>query len=472
MCGFGQTEMVLTLCSNQDTINQTMPQISLLQGVYDCSSVYLYNEENIRGVRCDDLSETSDEQYYSFSVPSRTAAAFISYANSMSSKYPRWTYRSTKYPEPVVHINCTEQFFGAGPELNQTFLDANHFAFDGAPSPSPSLGSLFEAEDINLTSAKPMRTARSFWLQDTVQPRPQHSLFLAQFMWSPDLPTTYGTQPQSPQDPESQGYNFQGRTCVMDAYWYNSTTSSEGSPGTPIVNATPPKKEERLASIDAIPIAPEWAKTLTELFESHKPTYVNDINVALYLAFIVSFGLSDIAAEPTPRQINHDASANAWINLTEHQKTELDAAIASGRVHENDILMTGSDWTDFNQLYFQKVYVNKPGFGYDHDGVTVQLSMAVLTLYGIIAVAYLAVTLVSGRTSGSWDSIGELLMLGLNSQRPAFLGPVTAGVESLATYKQYVTVGVNEDGALELVFAADPQNDEKLYKQIEANESY
>jgi hypothetical protein len=128
--------------------------------------------------------------------------------------------------------------------------------------------------------------------------------------------------------------------------------------------------------------------------------------------------------------------------------------------------MTSTNWTSFDGLYFQKVPVQTPGYGYNHESTTVQLSMAVLTLYSVISIAYLGITSISGRTSGSWDSIGELLMLGLNSKRPTFLGRTSAGVETLNTYRQQVCILVNEDDGLELVVDDDPDDDKSLYSHL------
>ncbi|KAJ9659042.1 hypothetical protein H2198_003331 [Neophaeococcomyces mojaviensis] len=136
-------------------------------------------------------------------------------------------------------------------------------------------------------------------------------------------------------------------------------------------------------------------------------------------------------------------------------------------------IATTTNWSDTDSLYQLKVDWFRSGYGFNSSGITVRLSITVLVIYDVLVVSYLIWTFVTGRTSSSWDSVGELLMLALNSKRATFLGRTSAGVESLSTYRQEVNVKVNElDESLELVFINDPDFDKTMYKDVEVNKVY
>ena len=158
--------------------------------------------------------------------------------------------------------------------------------------------------------------------------------------------------------------------------------------------------------------------------------------------------------------------------MNDQQKAIIHKAIGDGHFDAYDEVMTTTDWTSLDGLFFQKVPVQKPGYGYNLRGNTPKLSLVVLILYSLIAFVYLAITCLTGRTSASWDSIGELLMLAFNSKRPSFLGRTSAGVKTLNTYRQPVSLMVNEQDGLELVFDGDPDNDKRLYRRVAVTTPY
>ena len=96
----------------------------------------------------------------------------------------------------------------------------------------------------------------------------------------------------------------------------------------------------------------------------------------------------------------------------------------------------------------------------------------VLCIYLLAASVYLIWTFVTGDTGHSWDSVGELLLLGLNSRSPEHLGSTSAGTERLKTFGEPVSVKVNDGGSLELVFANDPNAKNMSYRKVVANERY
>jgi hypothetical protein len=109
-----------------------------------------------------------------------------------------------------------------------------------------------------------------------------------------------------------------------------------------------------------------------------------------------------------------------------------------------------------SSLTYQVVSQLQQGYGYDAKDITVQLSLAVLGIFCVFVLAHVSLLLLTGYSGNSWDSISELLMLGLMSRKPDHLGPhVGVGLETLKTFREPVSVKVNDEGHVELVFEND-----------------
>ncbi|KAL2063835.1 hypothetical protein VTL71DRAFT_4329 [Oculimacula yallundae] len=91
------------------------------------------------------------------------------------------------------------------------------------------------------------------------------------------------------------------------------------------------------------------------------------------------------------------------------------------------------------------------GYGYGPTSATAVASV-VLVMYILIAISFMFFSIGFQRTtSGSWDSILELVALAMNSQPSAILDNTGAGIGCLDTLKQPVKIRVADD-RLQLVF--------------------
>ncbi|KFY43363.1 hypothetical protein V494_02012 [Pseudogymnoascus sp. VKM F-4513 (FW-928)] len=111
-------------------------------------------------------------------------------------------------------------------------------------------------------------------------------------------------------------------------------------------------------------------------------------------------------------------------------------------------------------------------YGYRLDSITVILSLTVLVVYSMIATIHLVYTFITGETSTSWDTVSELFMLALNTRIPSHIQNTSAGVATLSTLKELVTIKANESGSLEVVFENDPKIQPSNFKKIEPNVEY
>jgi hypothetical protein len=135
-------------------------------------------------------------------------------------------------------------------------------------------------------------------------------------------------------------------------------------------------------------------------------------------------------------------------------------------------LDVNAGWSDPSTLTYQLVTQYQQGYGYDASDITVQLSLVVVGVYCVFVTAHIFMLLLTGYCGTSWDSISELLMLGLLSRKPTHLDCVSVGVETLKTFREPVSVRVNDVGAVELVFEDEPGGIVGRTAGVEKNKSY
>lgn len=111
----------------------------------------------------------------------------------------------------------------------------------------------------------------------------------------------------------------------------------------------------------------------------------------------------------------------------------------------------------------------KYGYGYSEDSTAIRLSLAVISGYCLVTVAYIVYVLITGHASTAWNSAVEVVALALQSKTPDYpnQGHTAAGIDSLATLRQNVGIRVNTNNELELVFANDRNIDRAELKMIE-----
>ncbi|KAJ9614326.1 hypothetical protein H2200_002462 [Cladophialophora chaetospira] len=135
----------------------------------------------------------------------------------------------------------------------------------------------------------------------------------------------------------------------------------------------------------------------------------------------------------------------------------------------------GFDWTDPSKLTQLIYHTYADGHAYSCNEITVKLSLAVISTYVFIVTVYLFWTLGSGETGTSWDSVSELVLLALNSERP---GPkvgyekTSAGASTVATFREEVRVMSNDRGTLEMVFKKDGRDQLPGYTRVKVNKEY
>jgi hypothetical protein len=443
----------LTCRRDEAYLNNTLAQLGWLF-LYDCPDTWLAGKEGFRHVQC---SASGDIGY--FTLPMRRLA------HTYKSDAVGLTLTST-FPQPVAEYSCYTTFLFLGEpvlQLNATYLDETYLDFGQDHSELNHQIPLSLALPLNGTESIVLSgesVGRYTWhgvdsIENLTRPSP-YSIILTQFAWV--YLDAY------------QAYRVSTTGCTVAAHWVNVSLAYEGR--TTRTSSTFVWEPKGLAKITSILIDPAWARRLENLYLS---LGTGNQLATMGLILLITFGLSSMGTMNMVDQISWVPSDYPGNHYSPVQRQEVQNMLTerTSGVWAIDRIMTASNWTDFESLYIQKVSSFISGYGYDSLGSSVRLSIAVLATYSAIAAAHLIYKLATGRTSVAWETVGEVLMLGLNSKRPEFLGRTSGGVDSMQTYRQNVNVGASAaDGSLELLFDDDPDVDRSGYRNVEINTAY
>lgn len=308
---------------------------------------------------------------------------------------------------------------------------------------------------------------------------------------------------------EKQSYVQANRTmisaCVIRAYWaeasikYNTSAWIVESELTKMPNVT--YKDGEFHSNwtgfgTPIAISPDSARALAQLYadQPNLPTGGNGYILSNAPHFL-ALGLSDAVPEGETCSQSLDAilagpkpqtggSFNVHIGSSYMEPmTEclaLEQADLSGFVRQQGIkggfewltISVTNNWTDPSKLTQLAVHRHALGYGYDTATVPVRLSLAALCLYCLLALIYLAIMLVTGRTSSSWDSVSQLFMLGMNSTMPDHLEKTSVGIETLSTFREPISIRVLGERSVNVVFNNDADLAVRDSRRVVRNERF
>lgn len=287
---------------------------------------------------------------------------------------------------------------------------------------------------------------------------------------------------------QNSGHSISLNACTVSAMWVkasiNVTAWSEG-----VQAVSVPEKGKWLdGASQAIHISPSWAMKAAGLFANSTistqgcdgirclSTYFDWMNSYLALALADLEGQSwSHSSEPTIfTKTNQTSKQHSF--LDDKQYDSLVKYIdENGYRHQYTSITVYnlSDWKDPASLAHFSIQQYMEGNGYDSSTVPVQLSITVLCIYSAIVLTFMVFVLISGRTGSGWASIGEVVMLALNSKRPKHLLGVNVSVNTLATYREPVNILVeNKRGSVELVFHNDPGFKKAGYSVVEPDIRY
>lgn len=337
-------------------------------------------------------------------------------------------FAEAPFYQPHVHINCEAKNTTTDEEAVNEYVRIS--------STEPELNQLITFGDVlergtYLIHDDARQYGMIYW-QQSAEDAPQHSILMVQAI--------------------SNYFDIQHWTvygCTFDAIWTTVTiNSTSGNPGIMSVRDDARSLRDMTSSNGTITITPEWANYITVLGFNATGWFTE---VSMFTR-IVALALSDL----NPMPANNAEMGAVGKN---HAKPHMSI------VSDGEIVM----WL---RLY-------RAGYGYDSSGLPVRLSLAVLLAYCFIATSNLIYSLLTGRVGSSWDSIGDLLMLALNSRRPQRLSGTSAGADILSTYREPVAIRANGSDTIELLFTKGRDGDDDAdadggatYRRVTPNMAY
>ena len=275
-------------------------------------------------------------------------------------------------------------------------------------------------------------------------------------------------------------------TCSIDARWLPDDlwttptlddTYYESHPNPLILLNTLANPSVNFNS-EPINITSEWANALNiPAPKSNLTTIETMLNAFLlpisskdidYISGVVSGILALVITDGLARVgLDHDAygsyGSDLWY-LSCRARAGMDCDPCSEGQNVN--LSSTRDWTKWN------IATYRYGYGYGLANITSKMAVGVLILYVGIAITAILVILIRNCNSDSWSSLGELLVLAMNSQPTDALRNTGAGIDSLNTWKEVVRVRVTEQDKVQMIFEGHEDFDKCYDRKPKVGEKY
>ena len=282
--------------------------------------------------------------------------------------------------------------------------------------------------------------------------------------------------------------------CVIKSQWIRSAVNFTASSS--LFAITDDISKFNSSDAPLIKIQPAWAKNVTSRYlrlnsdEGDQTSETPGVDQAImYMDTIMALGLSKTGPTTQYLYLTYPVPVYFWpkklpfpssgiyplSELSDKQYTSMQDLLKQQRIDLRkfaSVQIFYLNWTDPSSLAQFKVQHFVHGYGYDTSDTAVKLSLAVLATYALIVLIQLVYSLVRGRVGTSWDSIGEVVMLSLNSGRPTHMQGTSVGVETTGTFGKMMNVRINKSNSAEIVFDDDPNVEKAAFAQVEANKKY
>ncbi|ERF68137.1 hypothetical protein EPUS_08203 [Endocarpon pusillum Z07020] len=274
-------------------------------------------------------------------------------------------------------------------------------------------------------------------------------------------------------------------SCTIDAYWSTVTTRLSASTVFSSDKPANPKEDPRkvlseLSGKRLVSISPAWAqRAYTVTMELERAAKYSDDGEYLIQGLQYAIALSYVASDQQNWAFSRFNSTEKWTSemngMNQQQYTAfmdyIDAHHFLRHFDEIDLFVNNTVWVkpeDLTKLETRRFAI---GYGYDISAITTKLSLAVVMFYVAAISGYLLYTIATGTVAASWNSVAELVVLAINSQRPiGLLRNTSVGIDTLETFRQPVNIRVNHNDSVELVFDSTSQT--RHYSKILPNEKY
>jgi hypothetical protein len=217
---------------------------------------------------------------------------------------------------------------------------------------------------------------------------------------------------------------------------------------------------DQILNLQQIQIDPAWAASLNVEIPNSSHTLTMEQVVRLSANMNVDAwsngttdGLLDLVAAGVGMMVTDGLARLSWSDQLVALVSDNDgyylqnwgtnASLDATRMSPN----ISSDWLNLDFASYRQ------GWSYSLTGVTIKLALGVLLLHLAIAVIHTVIVVGSREawSTKSWRTMGELLVLAVNSDRSDKLQNTCAGIESSSTWRKKLKIREIEEGHLGLV---------------------
>lgn len=380
----------------------------------------------------------------------------------------RETFAKSTTFQPYVQVNCERQWLNDTQDPNSTYITFGDI--------SPEATNLTFAVLIDIINSGTPENSTTPWTTfawDDAPPPSNHSVLSVEGILLENGETFH------------ENAVARAEACVIDAIW--ATTFINGTANAEFnwaVNFELGSNSSQKSKSQLIKISPDWASKVVHIWGEYQPNVTGIPQAELFsLALAGIAPMPEIAFGPygwkeahvDPMFNGEEADA---MSLSPAQYDAASAYFSQNREilskHTDVFFYAAANWTDPSKLYHYEYETFRQGYGYDSSSVPVLLSLIVVATYALIAVVYLLYTFAMGRVGKSWDTLAELLLLGLHSQPPgvAAAANTTVGIETIALFQEPIGVRLNENGRAEMLFYRDALNKQRALSKVKVNEAY
>lgn len=275
--------------------------------------------------------------------------------------------------------------------------------------------------------------------------------------------------------------------CLMQAWWIEAYLNMTNP--SPVVDGNVQLNDPKHSPLEPILIHPQWMKRIAQLFleanlglSEMADITPGDLIVALAISNAAQLPCQEALCllQTRPRRVPlaflMDKSESEYDTVLDAQQnasmTQFLATNGNAGKYKRIIIWPRDGWSNVSALTQYEINHVAMGYGYDTSTIPVKLSLAALLLYSVIVMAYIVYSLSSGYTSSSWDSIGEILMLGLHSKHPEYMKGTSTETNTINPYKRPMNVRIGPEGRAEILFADDTAANHADYSQVMYNKKY
>ena len=415
-------------------------------------------------------------------VPARVAQFVPYYQDHFRDEVTRWLIYDTL--QPNVSVTCRQVNADGTDDLGLAhlkFVDPNGQVLDHTILMTDLLP--------NTTNTTSVDAASSILMVDEVRHEEPAVYYLTTQAWRdpPETNSNYSAIMALGHyyRDEFNQTTLQGITaCTIVAEWVSVQANYSGSeqslryqsPRSNSLQGTKPRR-------NVIRLSSAWLRRLTNNYVQYNQGDIRGEWANRASTVIIALALADYGPEPSRRMLyetNDQCSCLAGDcsgvppggGLSVNQCDALNAYLDSNGLSKLGVLYSTTNWTDPTTLQYLTVKIYVPGYGYQSTTIPVQLSLCIIAAYILVIVSYLSYSLRTGQSATSWNSIAELLMLALNSHRPQQLEATSVGANTLATFREPVSIRINAEDTAELVFKNDLDVDQAQYRKAAVNTGY